>query len=129
MSPIRRLFPLLTLALISLWAGGLSSVAAQDSHPIVVLDPGHGWVNESGTIVSGAVSGDLVEKDINLDVAQHARTFLSRCPVEVELTREGDDHEHTLDDLAGLVNSAHPTIGISIHTNSGTGSPSGTEGW
>jgi N-acetylmuramoyl-L-alanine amidase len=105
-------------------------VHAQGDKPVVVISPGHGWWDpNSQKIDPGASNGDLVEKDINLDVARYARDYLSRCPVDVYLTRNGDDKDHTLSDVDEIVNEYGPTVGISIHTNSGTGSPSGTEGW
>jgi len=103
-------------------------VTAQDNRPVVVLSPGHGWTN-GDSIASGATSGDLVEKDINLEVAKYARTYLKRCDIVVYLTREGDDPDHTLSDVSEIVNNYNPTIGISIHTNSGEGNPTGTESW
>lgn len=108
-----------------------SSLLAQESSdpPVIVLDPGHGWANESGAIDPGAVLGDLIEKDINLEVAQTTKAYLERCDVDVYLTRNGDDAEHTLFDVDEIVNGYDPTVGISIHTNSGADTDSGTEGW
>ena len=78
---------------------------AQENRPVVVLSPGHGWWDpDSQKIDPGAVSGDLVEKDINLDVAQYAQDYLERCPVDVYLTRNGDDKDHTLSDVDEIVN-------------------------
>ncbi len=106
-------------------------VKAQASRPVIVISPGHGWWDEnSQKIDPGAVNGDLIEKDINLDVARYARNYLRRCPVDVYLTRDGDDPNHALVDVDEIVNSYNPTVGVSIHTNSLTGPPqTGTEGW
>lgn len=102
------------------------STRAQTQPPVVVLSPGHGWWT-GAQVDPGAVSGDLVEKDLNLAVAQAAAGYLQRCPVEVHLTRSGDDKEHTLYGVDEIVNAYQPDLGVSIHTNSG--SASGPEGW
>ena len=117
------------LLFLVLQHGSPEMSVAQKNRPVVVLDPGHGWSNASGNIDPGAVSGDLIEKDIALDVARHTRTFLNRCPVDVFLTREGDDPEHTLLDVDEIVNSHQPTVGISIHVNSAGAGATGAEGW
>lgn len=105
-------------------------VKAQTSRPVIIISPGHGWWDEdSQKIAPGVVNGDLIEKDINLDVARYVRTYLSRCPVDVHLTRDGDDPDHTLEDVDEIVNGYNPTVGVSIHTNSFTGLQTGTEGW
>ena len=126
---MKRSLALVMLLVIFLQPGWLETVWAQDSRPVVVLDPGHGWYAGNDKIDSGAVNGDLVEKDIALDVARHTQSFLSRCPVDVVLTRRGDDSEHTLNDVADIVNGHKPTVGLSIHVNSASGNPSGTESW
>lgn len=114
-------FPMMTLPWI---------VRAQEERPIVVISPGHGWWDPvSQQIDPGASRADLVEKDINLEVARYVRDYLNRCPVDVHLTRNGDDPDHTLDDVDELVNTYDPSVGLSIHTNSSSGNPSGAEGW
>ncbi len=107
------------------------SIKAEDTLPVVVLSPGHGWWNvDSQQVDPGAAKGDLIEKDITLEVARNAQGYLQRCPVEVRLTRNGDDSDHTLYDVDEIVNAYRPTVGVSIHTNSvKEGNPSGTEGW
>jgi N-acetylmuramoyl-L-alanine amidase len=108
-------------------AAGLAH--AQPARPVVVLNPGHGLGTGSGIIDPGEVSGDLVEKEITQDVARQTRDLLERCEVDVHLTHERDDHAHTRDDLAGIVNGYNPDLAVSIHSNSGAASESGPEGW
>ncbi len=115
------------LALQAFLPGRLA--AAQSSRPVVVLVPGHGLNEGEGTIDPGAVKGDLTEKDIVLEVAQRARDYLARCPLEVALTRSGDDPKHTLADLTGLVNSRNPNLVISVHTAARGSAKSGAAGW
>ena len=122
------LFFLLTLGII-LPAVVTVPAAAQTPLPVVVLSPGHG-LNEGGGVVDpGMVKGDLIEKDIDLEVAQQAQEYLARCPLDVYLTRTGDDFNHTQADLAGLVNSRNPTLAISIHTAARGNKKSGSQGW
>ncbi len=117
---------ILALALL----GSVAGIAlAQSGNPVVVLDPGHGWSTGTGIIDPGAVSGDLVEKEITLDVAKQTRDLLERCEVDVYLTRERDDHSHTRADIAGIVNGYNPTLAVSIHANSSETIASGTEAW
>lgn len=110
---------------------GLPNVSAQSADPLVILSPGHGWAaSVGGPIDSGAVRRDLIEKDINLDVAHLTRARLARCPVTVLLTRTGDDSAHTLEDVDEIVNFYRPALGVSIHSNaSGDPAISGTEAW
>ncbi|MBK6433132.1 N-acetylmuramoyl-L-alanine amidase [Candidatus Amarolinea dominans] len=110
---------------------GLPNVSAQSADPLVILRQGHGWAaSVSGPIDSGAVRRDLIEKDINLDVAHLTRARLARCPVTVLLTRTGDDSAHTLEDVDEIVNFYRPALGVSIHSNaSGDPAISGTEAW
>lgn len=53
---------------------------------VIVLDPGHGGK------FSGAVNGDIVERDLNLQLAQYVRDYLLQhfTGVTVWLTREED---------------------------------------
>jgi N-acetylmuramoyl-L-alanine amidase len=124
-----------TMLLISLsliWGTVLvvTSANAQANRPVVVLSPGHGWWStDANKIDPGAVADDLVEKSLNLEVAKQTREFLSRCPVDVYLTREADDAKHTLEDVDEIVNARKPTVGVSIHTNSLGAPKSGTEAW
>ena len=124
-----RRFPLFLIVILVVVFSGSRNHAYGQQRPTIVLSPGHGWRNDAGTIDPGAVSGDLVEKDITLDVARRASQFLRNCAVDVYLTRDADDPLHTLNDVAGLVNARHPTIGVSIHVNSAAGNPSGVEAW
>jgi N-acetylmuramoyl-L-alanine amidase len=76
----------------------------------VVLDPGHGGINP------GTAAGELLEKDITLDLALRLRPLLEAAGYEVALTRELD-----LDlDLAGrvaLANERRGDLFVSIHVN------------
>ena len=122
---------IMIIGVIFLCGIGVSAFAsptaqAQTSRPVIVISPGHGWLI-GNQVDPGAVVNGIIEKDLNLDVAKQTRELLARCPVDVYLTREGDDSKHTLNDVDEIVNARKPTVAISIHANSLNGS--GTEGW
>lgn len=118
----------LVLSMAILW-GAAGLAYAQPALPVVVLHPGHGLGTGTGIIDPGEVSGDLVEKEIAQDVARQARDLLERCEVDVYLTHERDDHDHTIEDIADIVNGYNPDLAVSIHTNSGSPAESGSEAW
>jgi N-acetylmuramoyl-L-alanine amidase len=88
----------------------------------VVLDPGHGG-KETGAI---GPTG-LMEKEVNLDVAENAAAALRKEGISVILTRE-QDYRATLVFRAELAASVHPKIMISIHHNAEPDGPLGHPG-
>lgn len=78
----------------------------------VVIDPGHGGRDE------GARSpGDLVEKQVTLQVARQVKAALeSRLGLRVLLTRDGDD-EVPLDRRSALANNNKADLFISLHAD------------
>jgi hypothetical protein len=93
---------------------------------VVVISPAYGWWSaDSKQIDPGAQRAGLVEKDVALDVAQQAQGILARCPLDVRLTRTGDDNQHTLANVHEIVNADHPALAVAVHT-SAPDAPSGT---
>ena len=80
------------------------------NEPLVILDPGHGG-EDGGTAVD-----DVLEKDLNLLLAQEIAKSLKAHNVSVMLTRDSDKLV-SLKDRAHLVNQYPNTIFISIHHN------------
>jgi N-acetylmuramoyl-L-alanine amidase len=80
---------------------------------VVVLDPGHGGTD------SGAMAGDVSEKDLTLDIAQRLERLLGSQGVATLMTRVGDSYV-ALADRAALANRAKDAILVSIHLNEGT---------
>lgn len=92
---------------------------------VVVLDPGHGGDE------TGAVSGPLIERDSNLDMARRVEAILAGRGVKVVLTRTGADRPlpaaltlapetATFLDLQtriAIANSARADLFVSIHSN------------
>ena len=102
--------------------GTLPSAQIQKELPTVIIDPGHGGVD------GGAVGGELVEKDLNLDIALSLRDMLKSRGYEVILTREIDlmlsDPEVTsskkASDLSArlkIMKSTENAVFVSIHMN------------
>lgn len=88
--------------------------------PGVVIDAGHGGYD------GGAVCGDVIEKNINLDIALHLRELLLAAGYRVAMTRYGDyslieeaqtkKREDMVRRLAIIKQNA-PDLFISIHCN------------
>ena len=100
-------------------------VQAEPDELIVVIDPGHGGVDD------GATNKEVTrfEKDDNLRLALATRDAFNRKypDVRVIMTRETDDFI-SLDDRCAIANNANADFYISLHRNSAeTGS--GIEIW
>ncbi len=80
---------------------------------LVVLDPGHGGAD------SGAMAGNILEKDLTLDIAQRVDRLLSAQGVATLMTRMGDSYV-ALVDRAAMANRAEDAILVSIHFNDGS---------
>jgi len=79
---------------------------------VVVLDPGHGGED------SGAMCGNVMEKDLTLDVALRAELLLRTAGFTTLLTRDSDRYV-SLAERTSLSNRAEHSIFISIHFNDG----------
>jgi len=80
---------------------------------VVVLDPGHGGQD------SGAMAGNLLEKDLTLDVAQRIDRLLGARGVATLMTRVGDAYV-SLSDRCALANRVDAAVFVSIHFNDGS---------
>jgi N-acetylmuramoyl-L-alanine amidase len=88
----------------------------------VVVDPGHGG-NEPGAVGPAG----LVEKDVNLDVAQDVKQLLEAEGAKVVLTRT-DDYNTTIKTRAEIAVALHPQVFLSIHHNAAPDGPSAVPG-
>lgn len=79
---------------------------------LVVLDPGHGGQD------SGAMCGNVLEKDLTLDVARRVDRLLQAQGLATLMTRAGDGYV-SLADRAALTNRARDCVFVSIHFNEG----------
>ena len=79
---------------------------------LVIIDPGHGGID------SGTTSGDLLEKDLTLDVANRVRRLVQAKGLKTMLTRENDNYE-SLANRADFANQQRDCIFVSIHFDEG----------
>ncbi|MDR2932747.1 MAG: N-acetylmuramoyl-L-alanine amidase [Oscillospiraceae bacterium] len=100
-------------------------VADIESLPVIIIDPGHGGID------GGAVGvGDIVEKDINLDISLALRDMFMVSGFDVIMTRDTDISIHDegvqgtkkqktsdLRNRLAIANAQPSAIFISIHQN------------
>lgn len=79
--------------------------------PIVFLDAGHGGND------SGARSGDVYEKDINLQIVQKVKNLLEADGCRVLMTRDSDITV-SLEDRIRMAEDGNSDVFVSIHQNS-----------
>lgn len=95
----------------------------EDEEPLIVVDPGHGGVDE------GSTATGVCEKDINLQIAMLVKEKLEDLGFRVMLTRV-DDTYISKEDRVKLANDAKADAFISIHQNTFEDtSISGIETW
>ncbi len=92
---------------------------------VIVLDAGHGGIDD------GAISKNIIEKDLNLILVKKLEKELASRGATVYLTRDGDQDlskttigrkRSDLYNRAKYINDIKPNMYISIHLNSTTGS-------
>ena len=83
------------------------------SRPLVILDPGHGGKD------GGTVSGDVLEKNLNLLLVKKIANELKRYQIIVVTTRSVDEMVG-LSDRALIANKYPNAIFVSIHHNAAT---------
>ena len=83
------------------------------SRPLVILDPGHGGKD------GGTVSGEVLEKNLNLLLVKKIANELQRYQISVVTTRSVDEMVG-LSDRALIANKYPNAIFVSIHHNAAT---------
>jgi N-acetylmuramoyl-L-alanine amidase len=81
---------------------------------VVAIDAGHGGRDPGAIGPTG-----LVEKDVNLDIAQRVRELLVRSGIRVVMTREADVSVE-LPDRPRMARRQGATVFVSIHGNAST---------
>ncbi|MGI8705377.1 MAG: N-acetylmuramoyl-L-alanine amidase family protein [Sphingomicrobium sp.] len=82
--------------------------------PLVLIDPGHGGNDPGAT----AVSGDITEKRLSLQLARELRNRLaSNGRVRIAMTRE-DDRYLTLEERSALARRLGASLYVSLHMDS-----------
>lgn len=107
-----------------------ANIFADPKSGIIVIDPGHGGV-DGGTNRDG-----IVEKEINLEIAQKLKAFLEQKGYTVVLTREedvsldttdstgGSRHQRDLNARVNVINNSNAQLFLSIHVNCNLNKPS-----
>ena len=98
-----------------------ASTAKAAGNKVVVLDPGHGGSD------GGASANGLVEKNINLKIAQYCKAELEAYGgVTVYMTRN-DDRDVGLTERVNMAKNWGADVFVSLHINSATASAKGVE--
>ena len=110
-----------------LWSEQDTPASTKDQPITVVIDPGHGG-NDPGKVGTS----DILEKDINLEIALTLTDILKESGINVIMTRDGDyglyeesDSNKKNTDLHNrckLVEESDAALVVSIHQNSFTDS-------
>ncbi len=79
--------------------------------PLIVLDPGHGGEDE------GCMRGDVLEKEINLEICRRVEEKLRGMGFEAVLTREDNDTVLSLEERVSIAEETGADIYVSIHQN------------
>jgi N-acetylmuramoyl-L-alanine amidase len=87
------------------------SVVAVDGVTIL-LDPGHGSVNDLGSVGPTGYP----EKDVALTVSKLVKVELEKRGFRVVMTREGDDDLYPQDRVK-IIENVKPTLALSLHYN------------
>ena len=84
----------------------------------IIIDAGHGGVD------SGAISNNIIEKNINLDISKYIKQRLDELGADATLTRDNDitlEPKKRIEKIKELSNLDEDTIIISNHINAGGG--------
>jgi N-acetylmuramoyl-L-alanine amidase len=95
---------------------GAEERIVDDGGLVIVLDPGHGGKDP------GTLRGEVIEKDLNMDITRRVRKRLEKRGMRVVMTRSGD-HEISLNDRAAIGNRYKNALFVSVHHNATTSSP------
>lgn len=83
----------------------------------IVIDPGHGGEDPGKVGLN-----DVLEKDLNLQVAKKVEKLLKEAGINIVMTREDDKvpdaKKEDLDQRITLINDTQPTLALCIHQNS-----------
>ena len=99
----------------------VTSENVEEDKIVIVLDAGHGGKDPGKVGIN-----DVLEKDINLQIAVKVKGLLERHGFSVVMTREGDEsltgsNSTKREDMKArvdVINSTKPDIAVSIHQNS-----------
>ena len=86
---------------------------------VIVVDPGHGGEDPGKVGLN-----DILEKDINLQIAMKVKDLLEEVDISVVMTREDDKvpkaKKKDLSQRIDLINNTKPVLAVCVHQNSFT---------
>ena len=96
----------------------VSSEQVETIERVVVLDPGHGGGDPGKVGVNG-----VIEKEINLQIAEKVKLLLEEKDITVIMTREKDEmlegtKSEDMKKRVEIINQTGPDLAVSIHQNS-----------
>lgn len=84
---------------------------------VIVVDPGHGGQDPGKVGIN-----DVLEKDLNLQVAKKVKKLLEAAGVKIVMTRTDDNvpdaKKEDLNQRVKLINETKPTLALCVHQNS-----------
>ena len=104
---------------LSEWTSDVAKQGAKEkeNEVVIVVDPGHG-----GEDPGKVGSNDVLEKDLNLQIALKVRDLLEEAGITVVMTREDDKvpdaKKEDLEQRVKLINDTNPTLALCVHQNS-----------
>lgn len=103
----------------------ISAIREDDGINIVMIDPGHGG-SDPGAI---SANGRIIEKDVNLKIANQLAIQLEQKGIKVYITRGelSDNETMSLDDRVALAEKRKADLYISLHNNANYKNYSGAE--
>lgn len=103
----------------------ISAIREDDGINVVMIDPGHGGA-ETGAI---SADGSIIEKDVNLKIANQLAIQLEQKGIKVYITRGelSDEETMSLDDRVALAEERKADLYISLHNNANYKDYSGAE--
>lgn len=90
--------------------------------PLVIIDPGHGGDD------NGCSRGDVLEKDVNLQLSLALAAKLHDMGIDAVLTRENDWTQLSLEERVAIAEGMNADLFVSIHQNACEEKESSVEG-
>ena len=108
---------LLIGAIVASWKLSELTATIAKEEIVIVVDPGHGGEDPGKVGIN-----DVLEKDLNLQIAKKVADLLKSAEIKVVMTRENDKvpdiKKQDLEQRVKLINDTNPTLALCIHQNS-----------
>ena len=87
------------------------AISKKVKNKVIVIDPGHGGLD------TGALRGNVLEKDLTLDIALKLRECLRDMGMKNIIMTRSTDKTLTLDERVQIANNNNADIFVSVHIN------------